>query len=622
MPASFKTNPISLDQLLKDCESGTIQLPDFQRSWVWDEERIKGLIASISQAFPVGALMTLETGGGPEFAPRLIQGAPSENATRSPVSLLLDGQQRMTSLYQTTRRQAVVETVTARKARVKRWYYIDMLKALDEGVAREDAIIGVPEDRIVRSNFGKEIELDLSAQQKEFENLMFPVNRAFDWYDWKDGFDDYWLDKGDMQKRKFFRQFQDAILENFKGYHVPVIALDRTTSKEAVCLVFEKVNTGGKALDAFELVTAIYASSGFRLRDDWAQREARLQRHKVLSQISSTEFLQAVSLVHTRAVRREAELAGSEGRELPQVSATRQSLLKLPLEAYTAYADQVAAGFDRAARFLRLMKVYRVVDLPYQSQITPLAAILVELGDRWESDEVRRHLAKWFWNGVFGELYGSATESRFARDMIDVPAWIGGGPVPATVAQATFDANRLDSMRTRLSAAYKGVSALLMRTGANDIRSGQDFDQTVFFDETVDIHHIFPKAWCEKAGISPKVYDSIINKTPLAARTNRIIGGVAPSAYLARLERGWDGDPPMAADRLNDLVVSHKIEPALLRADDFGAFMAARRNALLALIEGAMDKPVYRGQVANEAEDYDEDSEPSFEDSAEAAEAA
>ena len=58
--SSFKTNPISLSELLKECHQGIIQLPDFQRSWVWDEDRIKSLIASISRAFPVGALMSLD----------------------------------------------------------------------------------------------------------------------------------------------------------------------------------------------------------------------------------------------------------------------------------------------------------------------------------------------------------------------------------------------------------------------------------------------------------------------------------------------------------------------------------------------------------------------------------
>jgi len=61
--STFQTNPYDLSKLLDDCHRGVLQLPDFQRSWVWDEDRIKSLIASISQAFPVGALMTLDTGG-------------------------------------------------------------------------------------------------------------------------------------------------------------------------------------------------------------------------------------------------------------------------------------------------------------------------------------------------------------------------------------------------------------------------------------------------------------------------------------------------------------------------------------------------------------------------------
>ncbi len=59
----FKTNPVSLKELLDDAESGKIQLPHFQRGWVWDDDRIRGLLASISRGFPVGAIMTLEAGG-------------------------------------------------------------------------------------------------------------------------------------------------------------------------------------------------------------------------------------------------------------------------------------------------------------------------------------------------------------------------------------------------------------------------------------------------------------------------------------------------------------------------------------------------------------------------------
>jgi hypothetical protein len=160
--STFQTNPVDLDTLLEDCDDGVLQLPDFQRSWVWDEDRIKSLIASVSRAFPVGALMTLETGGDVNFMPRPVEGAPEKAKVRAPKSLLLDGQQRMTSLYQVTLRGKVVETITPKNKKVKRWFYIDIRKALDLNADREDAIVGVPEDRVIRTDFGREVALDLS----------------------------------------------------------------------------------------------------------------------------------------------------------------------------------------------------------------------------------------------------------------------------------------------------------------------------------------------------------------------------------------------------------------------------------------------------------------------------
>src|ERR1700690_2894615 len=152
--STFQTNPIDLQRLLDECHHGIIQLPDFQRSWVWDEDRIKSLVASVSRAFPVGALMSLDTGGPVNFKPRPVEGAPAAARQTAPQSLLLDGQQRMTSLYQVTLRGKVVETVTPKNKKVRRWFYIDIRKSLDPSLEREEAIVGVPEDRVVRTDFG------------------------------------------------------------------------------------------------------------------------------------------------------------------------------------------------------------------------------------------------------------------------------------------------------------------------------------------------------------------------------------------------------------------------------------------------------------------------------------
>ncbi len=619
--STFQTNPFDLNKLLDDCHRGVMQLPDFQRSWVWDEDRIKSLIASVSRAFPVGALMSLEAGGPVSFKPRPIEGAPEEAKRVSPQSLLLDGQQRMTSLYQVTLRGKVVETVTPKKKRVRRWFYIDIRKALNPSIDREEAIVGVPEDRVVRADFGREEVLDLSTAEREYESLMYPVSQVFDWDNWQDGFDEHWRGEQHESVRKEFRAFKREVLENFKYYRVPVIALGQSTSKEAVCVVFEKVNTGGKPLDAFELVTAMYAASGHELRRDWYGDDGASGRHRrlrewlrpagadsgIIASVSNTDFLQAISLFHTRDRRRAVESAGKQGKELPAVSCNRQALLNLPLEGYKRYEAQVERGFKQAAKFVHMLHIYRVFDLPYQSQIVPLAAILADIGEKWEHEANRAMLVRWYWNGVFGELYGSAAETRIARDFVEVPGWLAGGPEPSTVSETMFRADRLKTMRMRISAAYKGVNALLMKEGAQDFRSGQEFDHTVFFGENVDIHHIFPMAWCKKMGFKPKVYDSIINKTALSYRTNRIIGGVSPSEYLARLEAGNATTPPIDRERLDGYLSSHLIDPTLLRADSFDAFMADRQRRLLALIEQATGRTAYVGDVQEEGEDVESD---------------
>lgn len=626
---TFKTNPVALEELLKDCASGKLQLPDFQRSWVWDEERIKGLLASVSLAFPVGALMTLETkaGAAESFARRPIQGAPQEAGVRTPDALLLDGQQRMTSLYQTCMRREVIETITPNKKLVRRWFYIDIEKALDPAADREEAILGVPEDRRIKENFDRDIRLDLSTPECEYEHMTFPVNRVFDWFDWQQEFVEYWFGRGDTSKHKIFKQFKESVLDNFGRYQIPVIALGHDTSHEAVCLVFEKVNTGGKALDAFELVTAMYAGRGYRLRDDWfgtpAEKgqpaipgiQARLQefgraasqKSGILEKVASTDLLQAVALVHSRRQRMQAITGGVKESDLPPVRATKQSLLDLPLEAYRQHRDAVEEGFETAAKFVRQLHIYRVNDLPYQTQLVPLAAILAEIGNRWENASTRARLTRWYWCGIFGELYGSAIESRFAKDVWEVPLWLEGGPEPSTVRDGVFRADRLRTMRTRLSAAYKGIHALLMQEGAQDFRSGHRFDHAVFFDDAVDIHHIFPEAWCRSQGIEPKVYDTVINKTPLGARTNRIIGGVAPSEYLTRMENGSAREEPISSVLLDAHLRSHCIDPTLLRADAFKAFMGDRERRLLALIAKATGHTITGAEAPEEGEEVPED---------------
>ena len=604
----FDTTKEDLKDLLRKVDEGKLQLPDFQRDYVWGDEDVRSLIASIAKGFPVGSLLTLETGGAVEFKPRLLAGVPAKDI--KPSDLLLDGQQRMTSLYQSMFSEEPLLTRTPRVTEIERHYFIDIKKSVDGSTELSDAVIGVPADKKVRANFGKTIVLDLSTRELEFEQDMFPLNRAFDsrnwFYDWRD----YWRDRG-RDVVDLDRDFVRGVIELIERYKMPIIRLDKGNSREAICLVFEKVNVGGKKLDAFELVTAIYAASRFDLREDWngtlhpnkPGRRARMigspNRRDVLTQIASTDFLQACTLLHTRDVRLAKIASGAEGKEIPQVSCKREALLGLPLTAYQKYADSIESGFIEAGAFLNELKIIWHKDIPYPPVIVGLASVFAILARDAQTVRAKQQLSEWFWSVTLGELYGSTTEGRLANDVPQLVEWIRGtGAKPRSLDEALFQRDRLRSLRSRLSAAYKGMHALVMKHGCRDFITGRGADLMTFFNDKIDIHHIFPQDWCKKKGILAAVFNSIVNKTPLSKQSNLAIGANAPSAYLKAIEQKQG----LSSDQLDEILRTHLIEPRHLRQDDFQSFFEARIGALASLVATAMNKPVVEEKGSNERE--------------------
>lgn len=119
--SNFDSTKTRLSDLVNGIVSGKIQLPDFQRGWVWDDEHIRSLLVSIARAFPIGAVMMLETGGDARFKVRPIEGLDSTQIKPNMADqLILDGQQRLTSLTQVLALNKVVDTRTATGKAVKR----------------------------------------------------------------------------------------------------------------------------------------------------------------------------------------------------------------------------------------------------------------------------------------------------------------------------------------------------------------------------------------------------------------------------------------------------------------------------------------------------------------------
>lgn len=372
----FQTPLYELSEYLKWTTNGRIQLPDFQRGYKWEDERIRSLLVTVLRGHPLGVVMLLKSGSNQvRFKPKPIEGA-GVAAGVEPQLLLLDGQQRLTSLTQALTGNGVVSTMDGRGKKLRRKYYIDIAMALEGEERIDDAVRSLPSDGVVRTNFGKDVEFDVSTPEKERQHGYFPVSLLFS----SEGFS--WLfELSDSEQAKAFNA---RIIQPTGTYNIPAIELDTETSKSAVATVFEKVDAGGLALTVFELLTATFAGDkahfdkhgiDFRLNDDWQKTQHLFAGRPVLAGIESTDFLQAMTLLATR----KRNLADTSAKPAG-ISAKREDVLKLTLDDYLEWVDPLREAFLWVSDFLADRHIFEQRFLPYPKQRVPLAAIKVVMG--------------------------------------------------------------------------------------------------------------------------------------------------------------------------------------------------------------------------------------------------
>lgn len=576
----FATPSYGLTDLFARVDRGDLQLPDFQRSYSWDVDQIRELIVTVLRGYPVGCLMSLDTRNEPmRFRPRPVTGAPDTG--RDPGLLLLDGQQRLTTLYLAFTGDGTVESVDFRAKRVTRRFYVDVNRAVEGPVLPAEAVFSVDELGQVRSHFGPDVPDGITDEETALAAGCIPVSRLL-----SDGGADVLfnlIDASDGHRREAIKQFYTRTVRPLGSYAVPMIRLARETAQSGIGSIFAQANSAGLQMDVFELLTAVFttADPDFRLSDHWQKISTSLQREPVLDGIGRTEFLTGVSLL----------VSARAGR----ASGHREDILNLTLTDYRKAAPEMHAAFHEAAVFLTQRCIFTAHQVPYSAQLIPLAAILALLKDSPEA--LSRTLGwdrlnRWFWSGVFGELYGTpAVIARMGYDVDQVTAWIRGAEEaePRTVADAEFTESRLLSV-TETSGVYQGIYALLKGRGARDWRTAEPFDQWTVGDLKPGFHNIFPRDWCVDRGIDPILVDSVLNRTPMGKRTEVVLNGSAPSRYLTRLHsKSMLEDAEFAA-----VLAGHELDPVLLEASDAAAFFADRRQRLLGLIEHAMGKPVLR----------------------------
>ncbi len=537
------TNPRALKDLLAEINNRTTALPDFQRDFVWEPGATQELIVSIANNYPAGSILRVRDAKR-VFAAREFEGAPALDGAKH-TFLVLDGQQRLTSLY-----QAFYGVGEHR-------YFIDLGK-LRDGSDFEESIF---HDRATTKRSRR--REDFAVQAKE---LLLPLSVL---RGGAGGFGQWGRKVARSLSNTDRIALEDALdvieeqwIRAIDDYHFPVVTLSDRTEPDALCTIFETLNRTGVKLSVFELLTARFWPLSINLRDLWNRAQAD---HPIIEHFGVDPYyvLQGISLA---------------SRQNP--SCKRGDVLNLAASDIEAWWGKVVAGLATGLEILRDdCKVMLPKWLPYQTMLPPLAAVLARSGSpkSAEAGAHREKLKRWFWCSVFGQAYESSPNSRSAKDVTELNSWLTGGDAPESVHALRFDPRALRDVTPRQRSVYRGVINLILGGGARDFHTQAVITGKLMAEQGIDDHHIFPSAYLERRGIaSARVRDCVLNRTLIDRTTNQMINDRAPSDYLAEI-RATPGFPFQA------ILASHGL-PAVadspLLSDDFEPFLAWRQEWL------------------------------------------
>lgn len=537
------TNPRALKELLAEVHNRTAVLPDFQRDFVWEPGATQELIVSIAYNYPAGSILRVRDAQR-AFAAREFEGAPALNGAQH-TFLVLDGQQRLTSLY-----QAFYGVGEHR-------YYLDLKKLID-GADFEEAIFHVRANTKwakARENFetqAAELYLPLAVLKGGaggFGQWSKKVARKLD-------------DKARIELEDALDEIETKWIHAIDDYHFPVVTLSEKTQPDALCTIFETLNRTGVKLSVFELLTARFWPQNIKLRALWDQA---LQDFPVIGEFDVDPYyvLQGIALA---------------SRKMP--SCKRSDVLNLSAADITAWWQPVVDGLSLGLTVLRDdCKVMLPKWLPYQTMLPALAAILARGGNpkSAEAGAQREKIKRWFWCAVFGQAYESSPNSQAAKDVTDMLAWFGSGKEPESVSGLTFDPKCLRDVTPRQRAIYRGVICMILGSGAGarDFHTQAVITGKLMADQGIDDHHVFPANFLEaKKGISLSRHrDCVLNRTLIDRTTNQMISNRAPSDYLAEI-RATPGFPFQAVLESHGLPTG---DASPFWNDDYQAFLAWRQ---------------------------------------------
>lgn len=568
----------NLFSLVHEAGDGKLSLPQFQRSFVWSPEDVKELLLSVFKQYFIGSLLVMEiVPHSPPFSLRAVEGLEIDEKSLIGVSsrLLLDGQQRITSLY-----YAFYAPDIPLKGRRKNstMFFINLQKLFEGNV--DDAIFYKSKDKCESD--------ELQRGEWQFRNLIVSLPELLHWSEWSGAYA-VWLANENVERlaewTKEYKPIWDKTVNSIFSFTTSVLTLSKidennSNQLEEICTVFEKLNSTGVTLTVFDLLTARLYPKGVYLDSLWNEA---VDNNEIFSQFQIDKSSFGVLILRCIALMRGVDLKSKALINLSHVNFNRdwRRAVEYFDKSYARLTSLQEDGFG----------VFDEKWLPYTTIIPVLAALLAQrdsLDDSKKADATQA-IRWWYWGAVFTERFTGPVETVTQRDYNELTKYFEDHDDYPEVFQNVYreilrnDAGYTVLQVARRSTLYKAIMCLLALNGARDFR----VNESITFSQLED-HHIFPKSYLKvnyvKASLSGNLTtlrNTIVNRTLISGDTNRSISNKPPNEYLV-------DDTIISQDKRIEILRRHFIddecEQALMQ-NEYEIFLLQRESVIIQRVQ-------------------------------------
>jgi len=521
--------------LISEIQKGQIKIPKFQRDFVWSIDKTAKLLDSILKGYPIGTFILWETNerlndikniGNLELPP-----IPDDIK----VQYVLDGQQRITSLY-----AAFLGASIQKEGEKKITNYGSIFVDLEGDINNNDEQIILSEE-----SDGTNITLNKLLNSKYSE-----LREAYS--------------NDEIDKIQGYK-------ETFTTYDFSTVVLRKEDIDSAI-EVFTRINTGGQTLTLFEIMSAktYDEEQNFDMQDKFQKLLKKLKDSKY-DTISSTVILNVLGLILSK-----------------NNECKRKVILQLDKQGIIDIWDDMISALKESVDYFR--SVYRIpvsTLLPYDTLLVPFSYFFYYHKEKPKGEQIK-YLEEFFWRISLSFRYSSSTESKLAQDIKRIDQ-ILKGERPNYDDIKVFLSTPRDLIDTGFSAGNSFCKAVLCLLAYYEPKDFQDNGKVILDNSWLKMansrnyHHFFPKSYLRKRGIGNE--NSIVNITLVGADLNkRKIGAKAPSIYIQEFMDENDGLPKSIKSHLID-----NIDEFGIYSNDYSVFLEKRANAIFKALKNRIE---------------------------------